>query len=175
MKNIQLYVPELKDYWYEQKLLADPQTMSYNAGYDVSYFGYHYDSGCIDFPEERWEIIYNKRIDENKYFAYIKDIDINDFVGCVNYQYNKFENRYECGIVIEYKYRNQGYAKKALELLCEEAKINGVKEMYDFFELERDNTLKLFVSSGFKIVKEEYCQKFNKKINGVLVKKILAN
>ena len=47
-----LYVPKLEDYWYEQKLQSDPKTMKYNAGYDVSYYGYHYDTGCIDFPKE---------------------------------------------------------------------------------------------------------------------------
>lgn len=35
--------------------------MSYNKGYDVSYYGYHYDTGCIDFPKEKWEETYNKK------------------------------------------------------------------------------------------------------------------
>ena len=78
--------------------------MDYNAGYDVSYYGYHYDTGCIDFPEERWKETYEKRIRENRYFAYIKDNDINEYVSYVNYHYNKNDNRYEYGIVIEFKY-----------------------------------------------------------------------
>ena len=51
MKNICLYIPKLNDYWYEEKVQSDPLTMSYNAGYDVSYYGYHYDTGFIDFPK----------------------------------------------------------------------------------------------------------------------------
>jgi len=78
--------------------------MDYNVGYDVSYYGYHYDTGCIDFPEERWKETYEKRILENRYFAYIKDNDINEYVSYVNYHYNKNDNRYEYGIVIEFKY-----------------------------------------------------------------------
>ena len=109
MKNITLYVTLLEDYWYEQKIQADPLSMDYNAGYDVSYYGYNYDTGCIDFPEERWKEIYDRRIRENRYFAYIKDNDIDDYVGYVNYHYNKNDNRYECGIVIESKYRGKGY------------------------------------------------------------------
>lgn len=109
MKNITLYVPLLEDYWYEQKIQADPLSMDYNAGYDVSYYGYNYDTWCIDFPEERWKEIYDRRIRENRYFAYIKDNDIDDYVGYVNYHYNKNDNRYECGIVIESKYRGKGY------------------------------------------------------------------
>ena len=61
-RNISLYIPRLEDLWYEAKLQSDPNTMSYNAGYDVSYFGYHYDTGCIDFPKERWEEVYDKRL-----------------------------------------------------------------------------------------------------------------
>ncbi len=53
MKNIELVKPELSDYWYEEMIQSVPDTMSYNAFYDVSYFGYHYDTGCIDFPKEK--------------------------------------------------------------------------------------------------------------------------
>ena len=154
MKNISLYVPKLEDYSYEAKLQSDPKTMSYNAGYNVSYYGYHYDTGCIDFPKEKWEETYNKRINENKYFAYIKDNDINEYIGYVNYHYNKNEDRYYCGILIESKYRGKGYSKEGLKLLIEEAKKNNIKELYDNFEINRDNTLKTFESVGFKI--EEY-------------------
>lgn len=126
--------------------------MSYNAGYDVSYYGYHYDTGCIDFPKEKWEETYNKRIKENKYFAYIKDNNTNQFVGYVNYHYNKNEDRYYCGILIESKHRGKGYSKIALRLLCDEAKKNDVKSLYDNFEIDRDNTLKVFESVGCEYV-----------------------
>jgi RimJ/RimL family protein N-acetyltransferase len=172
MKNIELYVPKLEDYWYEAKVESDPESMSYNAGYDVSYYGYHYDTGCIDFPESRWEEVYNKRICENRYFAYIKDIDINEYVGYVNYQL--VDEKWECGIVIEAKFRGKGYAKAALKLLCEEAKNNGITELYDNFEIDRDNTLDLFKSVGFEVVKEETWKKFNKDVKGVLVKIVLG-
>lgn len=173
MKNIELYIPKLDEYWYEQKLQGDPKTMNYNAGYDVSYLGYHYDTGCIDFPNERWEEVYNKRINDNRYFAYIKDIEINEFIGYANYHYNKTEERYECGIVIEDKYRGKGYSKKTLELLCEYAKNNNVKELYDSFEIDRVNTLSVFESVGFEIVEKQAWIKFKKQVEGVVVRKIL--
>ena len=71
--NIELYIPKVDDYWYEEHIQSDPNSMSYNAGYNVSYYGYHYDTGCIDFPKEKWQETYNRRINENKYFAYIKN------------------------------------------------------------------------------------------------------
>lgn len=167
---LSLYIPELEDYWYEEKIQNDPSTMSYNAGYDVSYYGYHYDTGCIDFPKEKWEEVYNKRKNENRFFAYIKDNDLNEFIGYCNYQYNKSDNKYECGLVIESTHRGKGYSKEALKLLCNHAKENNIKELYDSFEIDRTNTLKVFLSVGFKEVKRLTGKKFNKDVDVVEVK-----
>lgn len=167
-----LYIPELKDYWYEQKLQSDPKTMEYNAGYDVSYYGYHYDTGCIDFPEDRWQEVYDKRKNENKFFAYLKDLSTNEFVGYVNYHFNKNDNRYECGIVIEDKHRGKGYSKKGLKLLCEKAKLDGISSLYDSFEKDRSN-IKVFENLGFEVIEETSWKKFGKDVQGVIVKKDL--
>lgn len=171
--DIILVKPELDDYWYEQKLQSDSETMNYNAGYDVSYYGYHYDTGCIDFPKDKWEDTYNKRIRENKFFAYIKDETLNEYVGYVNYQYNKSDDRYECGVVIEASKRGNGYAKEGLKLLYAEAKKNGITSLYDNFEIDRPNTLKVFEDVGFKIVERVSWKKFGTDVDGVLVKKDL--
>ena len=37
--------PEIKDLWFRQALLADPETMAYNRAW----------GGTIPFPEEKWE------------------------------------------------------------------------------------------------------------------------
>lgn len=166
---IKLVTPKLSEYSYEQKLLSDPATMSYNAGYDVSYEGYNYDTGCIDFPEKRWKICQEKRIKEKRFFAYIKDIKQDKYVGYVNYLYNKSNNRYECGIVIESIHRGKGYAKKGLQLLIKEAFDNGIEALYDNFEKDRSNTLNLFKSVGFKVIEETTWKKFNKDVKGVVV------
>lgn len=167
MKNLVLIEPELKDYWYEKQILSGEKTMSYNAGYDVSYAGYNYNTGCIDFPESRWEDNFRKRQSKDIFFAYIFDKDIDKFVGTVDYSKN--EDRYDCGIVIEDKYRGKGYSKEALKLLCEKALKNGVDKLYDNFEINRGNTLQIFESVGFKVVKKETWKKFGKDVDGVLV------
>ena len=167
---LSLYVPKLEDYWYEEKLQSDPKTMNYNAGYNVSYEGYHYDTGCIDFPKEKWKETFDRRNNEDSFFAYIKDNDINEFVGYVNYHYNKNSNRYECGILIEDKYRGKGYAKEGLKLLCNEARKNNIKSLYDTFEADRGNALSLFESVGFKIIEKQVWKKFDKEVNSLLVK-----
>lgn len=170
MKNIFLYEPKLEDYWYEEKVQSDPISMSYNAGYDVSYAGYHYETGCIDFSKNKWKETFNKRNSKNNFFAYIVDNDLNEYVGYVNYHYNKKDCRYECGILIESKYRSKGYSKSALILLCNKAKEDGILELYDMFEINRENTLNIFQSVGFEIVEKQTWKKFEKDVDGVLVK-----
>ena len=173
MMKISFHVPDLNEYGYEQQLESDPLSMSYNAGYDVSYPGYHYDSGCIDFPEERWQATFDRRVRENRFFAYIRDDETKEYVGDVNYQYNRDNDRYECGVLIDAKYRGKGYGKAAIKLLCETAKENGVKELYDEFEADRGHVLKLFESCGFVVCEEKKWKKFDSMVNGVTVVKKL--
>ena len=168
MKNIRLYIPELKDYWYEQKLQSDPRTMSYNSGWDVSYSGYNYSTGCIDFPKYRWQEVYDKRKKENIFFAYILDEELNEFVGYVNYRFGA-DNRCNIGIVIEDKYRGKGYAKKGLKLLCSKAFRDGIGKLYDEFECSRKEALELFKSIGFVEVENKTLRRFSKDENGVVL------
>ena len=73
MENIELYVPKLDDYWYEEEIENDPLTMSYDAGFNVSYYGYHYDTGCIDFPKGKWKEKYDKEKKmKNDFFSQIE-------------------------------------------------------------------------------------------------------
>lgn len=43
-------------------------------------------------------------------------------------------------------------------------------ELYDNFEIDRDNSLNLFKEVGFEIVEEQTWNKFNKEVKGVLLK-----
>ena len=52
MEKLELYIPKPEDLWFYQKMTSDPETMSYNAGWDVDYAGYHRATGCIDHPDE---------------------------------------------------------------------------------------------------------------------------
>ena len=159
---ISLYIPALDDYYYEAKVNSDPKTMSYNAGYNLKDEHYHYLTGCIDFPKKCWEEKYRLRINEKRYFAYVYDDELKDYVGYVYYQYDKEKKAYYCGVVIEDKYRHQGYGKKALKELIKVAKENHVLELYDDFEIGREDALRLFKSCGFKVVGYSIARRFNK-------------
>ena len=45
--KIKLHIPSIKDLWFRSQCLNDPETMNYNAGYEVTYPNYDYDTGCI--------------------------------------------------------------------------------------------------------------------------------
>ena len=55
-------------------MTSDPETMSYNAGWDVDYAGYHRDTGCIDCPDEALADWYDRWIgnEPDCFYAYIK-------------------------------------------------------------------------------------------------------
>lgn len=70
----------------------------------------------------------------------------------VNYYYNSNDNRYECGIVVDTTKRGIEYSKIGLKLLCDEVSCNGIKELYDSFEVNRVSVMKVFEDVGFKVI-----------------------
>ena len=57
MKNIELIIPKLEEYSYEQKLESEPKTMNYNAGYKVMY------NGSLKKNGKKFKIEESKKID----------------------------------------------------------------------------------------------------------------
>ncbi|NLD79027.1 MAG: GNAT family N-acetyltransferase [Mollicutes bacterium] len=162
--KIYLKEPTLEEYWYEQQVLSDPLAMEYNAGWDVSYDGYHYDTGCIDFPKEKWNRDFEKRKELNRYFAYIVRKEDDKFIGYVNFHFNEKENKYECGVLVEPCHRGYGYGKEALKQLCNVAfNSYNVDSLYDNFE-ENRNSSEIFTDLGFKKIREYNVKRFNKDI-----------
>ncbi len=162
MKNVELIIPDIDDLWFRRDCMADPKTMNYNAGYEVSFSGYHYDSGCIDFPESEWKNWLAKKFsDPNFYYAYIKDIDTNTFVGYLNYHMDS-NNKFMMGIVIKSDYQRQGYMKPAMHQLIQKAKQNNIPALYNTVPLSRARALKGFFDVGFEIVGEGNSKKFGK-------------
>ena len=156
-KMIRLYAPKIEDLWFREKILSDEKTMSYNRSW----------GGIIPFPQYQWKRWYSQWIanKDNRYFyRYIQKDD--KFVGEVAYRFDDKRDIYVASVIIYAPYRGKGYGKIALTLLCEKAKDNGVKEIYDYIAI--DNTaIKLFLNCGFK---EEY-----KTAEYVMLKKILSD
>lgn len=157
MNRVELYVPTIEELDYRQGIMADPETMSYNKEYDLGFEGYHNDTGCIDFPESEWQDWYDYFVGQEpeRFYAYIKRKEDGTFIGEVNV-HKSSDDHYDMGIMIEAKYRGQGYSKEALNLLLrhafEEMKANAV---HNDFEDERDAAMKVHLNCGFREVGRE--------------------
>ena len=86
MNRLELHVPTIEELDYRQKIMSDPETMSYNKGYDLGFDGYHSDTGCINFPESEWQDWYEYFVgyEPERFYAYIKRKADGAFIGEVN-------------------------------------------------------------------------------------------
>ena len=172
---IELHVPTIEELYFRQECMSDSETMSYNAGYDVNFTGYHRDTGCIDFPKESWENWHkNKLTNPNFFYAYIYDKTKRKFVGYVNFNKNPETEKATMGIVIKSEFHGQGYMRPAMKLLIEKARLMGVKYLTDTVPETRVRALKVFYDLGFekcgtiitkKFDKEEIVAEIEKRLN----------
>lgn len=155
MEKLELYVPKLEELWFYQQMLSDPKTMSYNANWDVSYSGYHRETGCIDFPESEWAEWYDCWIGQEpkRFYAYIKRSSDGAWIGDVNFHYTPEKDWWDMGIVMYAPYRGMGYAVPALMLMLDHAFQDcGVTRIHNNFEIARNevSAWKTHISAGFK-------------------------
>ena len=104
---VELRVPELDEFNYRRKLLSDIETMSYNIGY-----GDNDESGCIDFKEDIWKYWFSQWVNNTpeRYYAYIIRSDENIPVGDVALRYVSEKDAYCINIIVESKYRGNGFS-----------------------------------------------------------------
>lgn len=157
---IELYIPRQEELWFAQKMLADSDTMSYNANWAVTYDGYHRETGCVDFPESEWADWYNRWIDNEpeRFYAYIRRRRDGEWVGDVNFHYNPDKDWWDMGIVIYAPYRGNKYAVPALELLLDHAfLVCQVSRIHNDFEIARNEVAawKTHLSAGFREIGRE--------------------
>ena len=158
MSRLCLHVPELNEFWYRKKLMEDPETMSYNRGYDLDFAGYDKGTGCIAFPDEEWESCYNYFVghEPERFYAYLVNTENGEFVGEVNAHKSVGHDWYDMGIVIEAKHRGKGYANEGLRLLLHHAFIDmGAMAVHNSFEKSRNAALKAHEHAGFCKYSEE--------------------
>ena len=139
-KKISLYKPNIEDLWFRSELLSDEETMSYNHAY----------GGTIEFLEEDWRPWYQYWLvdTENKrFYSYIKNEE-GAFIGEVAYHYDEEIDSYITNVIIYAKYRGLGYGGQALDILCEKAKENGIKVLYDDIAID-NKAISLFLKHGF--------------------------
>ena len=137
-----LVKPDYEDLWFREKLMADEETMSYNARW----------GGTIPFPRDAWEPWYESWVRNpgaDRYYRYLMNAQ-NEPVGEVAYHYDKSRGIYICDVIVLAQYRNRGYGTEALRQLCLAAKGNGIAVIHD--SIAADNpSYKLFLKNGFEI------------------------
>ena len=122
---IKLVQPQIKELKYRKKLLKDPQTMAFNKS----------NGATVDFNEKIWQPWYALWMNDAKcYYAYIYDDTLKKYIGEVSYYFEEEYREYVLNIIVEAKYRHLGKGKEALELLCKQAKENGLRFLCDDIE-----------------------------------------
>lgn len=156
--KLALHIPAFEELWYRQRLLQDPATMSYNKGYDLNFSGYDQNTGCIAFPEEKWRGWYDSFIgrEPERFYAYVVRLEDRAFIGEVNVHKSAAAPWYEMGIVLEAKYRGQGYAAQALKLLLKYAfESLNAEAVHNDFEVTRNAAVRTHLAAGFSEYKRE--------------------
>lgn len=140
-----LYKPALEELYFRQSLLSDPATMAFN----------HACGGTIPFPEERWAAWYAKWVEDEsggRFYRYLYEPSIQKFVGEAAYHYDGEEGEFLCDVIVAAAYRNRGYGRQGLELLCEAAKAGGVERLCDDIAIDNPS-VELFLRCGFREVR----------------------
>ncbi len=154
-----LHKPAVSEFSYTQYLMEDPCTMDYNRGFDLSNKNYNKKTGCIAFPRELWESMYEryKILEEEQqgFYRYVYDAKRECFVGDVAVQYKPTDQRYMVHLLIEGAHRGKGYGKEGLRLLLEKSFDEfHLPALFDTFPKTRKATVNLFLGMGFQVVEE---------------------
>ena len=165
MKKIYLKVPSEKELHYRQEWMNNPNTMNYNAGFDINLKGYNKQTGTITKDDKEMIAWFNNWINKepDKYFAYIYIDDIEDPIGEV--YYHPEDGIHSMGILISDKFRGMGYSYLALlELEKVAFEKNGINELSDMVPIDRTVAIKSFKKAGFIHTDKEIIEKvFDKK------------
>lgn len=157
-ESLCLHIPAYEELWYRRKIMQDPDTMSYNKGYDMNFDGYDKETGCIAFPEQEWADWYSYFVgkEPQRFYAYIVRESDGAFIGEVNVHKEQDAPWYEMGIVLEAKYRGKNYAVEALQLLLQHAfEEMGADAVHNAFEAERTAAVRTHLSAGFTKYRQE--------------------
>ena len=156
--KVKLHVPSIREMDYRQKFLAQPETMSYNAGQALDADGYDVATGCIDFPISDWR--YWREVwlwcEPSRYSAYIMDEDTGGFVGEACYFYDMEADAHCAGVLVEHRHRGKGYGTAALRLLAEHAfRHPEIETLFVDLPLDREDAVRMYLTVGFR---EEFTQ-----------------
>ena len=137
---VTLYCPQIEDLWFREQMLQDEQTMSYNHAY----------GGTIPFPAEKWAAWHARWIsshDKTHFYRYVAENG--RFLGEIAYHFDTDRKIYLANVLIYAPYRNRGYGRKSLQLLCDTAAEHGIDALFDDIAIDNPS-VSLFKRFGFQ-------------------------
>jgi len=147
--SLELHIPKNNDLDYRRYLIADEATMSYNLGYGDGGTGVYRQS---QEQVQRWWQSWQER---GNYYAYVLRVSDDTFVGEVSIHFPdetfKSEGVGRISVVIQDRYRRQGYGEEALRLLVDLAFVElGLKRLLDDIPPDRKSAIRIFERIGFR-------------------------
>ncbi len=153
VNRLKLHVPSFKELEYRQRILAQPDTMSYNKGYELGFDNYNNETGCINFTKDSLRGWYDWWIanEPDRYYAYLVRIKDNQPIGNVSFHFDEDSNEYGMEIVIEAKFRKKGYCVEGLKLLTAKAFVDlNINKLRNDIPIERKAAIAGHKKAGFK-------------------------
>ncbi|AOZ73198.1 hypothetical protein BK816_07730 [Boudabousia tangfeifanii] len=153
-----LRTPTREEFSVRQAWLADPEMMSFNAGWPIDNDSYDRETGCFDWSEDRWDDWIERRLslpgDVQGYF-YVIDEGSGEPVGHAHYMVNG--NWAEIGLNTVPRLRRQGIASQVLPLLLERVwRDTSVDFAMNLIEQSQQAAVALHEKFGFECSKEPY-------------------
>ncbi|MFT3889055.1 MAG: GNAT family N-acetyltransferase [Arachnia sp.] len=151
MHEIRFRVPERADFPVRQRWLADPRFMSYNAGWRIDAPGYDPESGCIDWPEERWTA-FEERLalpESTQGYYFVEDASSGEALGHAHYLIEGSEAA--IGLNIAPDHRGEGLGHRVLAMLIDHISARtSADTVVNEFEDERAPALRIHQRAGFR-------------------------
>lgn len=149
-KDLQLRIPDRGDFVTRQTWLADPEFMSYNAGWDISHPGYDRQSGCISWPESEWDA-FQQRLDlplgQCGYF-FVESVPDHETLGHIHYTVTGTVA--EIGFNVVPRHRGEGLGHQFLSMLIDAVRdLTVATEITNEFEDTRTPAVRTHRRAGF--------------------------
>jgi len=141
---IKPHIPEYKELLFRRRMLADPDTMSYNHAW----------GGTIDWPESCWRDWYTQWVlcsDGTHYYRYLQNEE-GAFVGEIAFHFDELFKLFLADVIVYAPFRGRGYGREGLDILCGAAKAGGLEALYDDIAIDNPS-VDMFIKAGFT---EEY-------------------
>ncbi|SMO73956.1 GNAT family N-acetyltransferase [Propioniciclava tarda] len=145
---VELRWPSVAELAFRRELLADPASMSYNAGWNLDHAGYDNDTGCLPFPEDAWPnfLFAWSKTGRREYFLVFAD---DHPVGHAHY--SVVEGAAHIGVNILGRLRGRGYGTSALAALVDLIWSNtDVREIVNEFPATRVDADRVHARLGFE-------------------------